>query len=1313
MMTPQQQLQQVERDPNRNRELLSACQTFIPTTSPSLEQLANPQNDGSNIKFEQKHQASPERPHHPYREPPKSATFPPKRDWLGREGDRGNSERPHFQYPLRATFSNIHKSLTPTQRAQDKLDRLAAEASSVVEEISYSSLGIKGTSESLVDSRPASTSPVAVNADQQPRLQQLVTVPEHYSHSHSYSNSSTTLSTPTSATSMSSNFVRTLPRTSSIDSTLSNSSQTHGHLQPQSSGSPPQDVASLILASGSPEAVIQGLLKDKASAQAQNAQLWRLVEKQRSMILGLNKDLERALKDKERYRKKLKENLAMFPHIQSDRAATESPAPSEQTESHSPHEATAPNHGLSTHMERDRNGSIGLDVEPYPVTPSRAHGDFDDSSLDAPVKIPAFTTHTKPIQPTRSDLRTTTITTDGKNLSSEQDFPAEQKSRREVVMLNIDTNDRLPNEPSAQDTTHLTHPLSATSDNITPISITPISAISPVLAERVALKKKGPPTRLDLSPTERMPFQATRGNDNDESNYDDDDDDDDDEDDGGGGDNDEDENVSIDEVSGYGECRKELGEAVGSKDETSENAGKVERQTTSHSGLKQTEIGDTPREYLFSAQLAGPTKTDAIIYESAGDGKVGISEPLALKALGPRPAPLSLSRLREAYDPGSLGLSPMFPPGHRDNIVTTRLNSPHPMSPGLPSSPRPSANTSFPRPKKNGTYPEPLTLRIAPKTPGLCLPASPRVGLTPAPFHSHGSSTPSQATFAAATSSLGLLPLSPNPYSHESSSRHAPGSVSSPVAELLIEPSSISTFEIRVVSSRLRPSRASFLPGKMKGADDSVFTLGVFSRITGKENWRVEKDIGALPALDSRLRQYNRDLNAKLPDKSLFTGHAPAKVDARRMAIEDYFNAVMDSHMDDQTTQILCEFFSADVEFPFTEPQPPSGDQHSPDGLLHGKVSKEGYLTKRGKNFGGWKARYFILDGPILRYFECPGGTHLGSIKLVGAQIGRQQQQKESHSPKEVDAGDSETENQFRHAFLIMEPKRKDSGSLVRHVLCAESDTERDEWVDALMQWVKGSEDLKLHKSDSLNSLGKEGKKKKEKKDKESVEKAEDELRAYRYDDVVPGAAPARGPTPDGPRYRSPTPTSNSNNSAACLNQSSSQISIHSATPLIERAPSSKLISGPTHGEVIADASAWGNQTDRQKNQKHDKDHKEAKALRKRSIWGFRGRSSSDLSNDQKPESNNRIPPGRMVFGVSLEEAIAVSRPFGVTAPLPAVVYRCIEYLDAKNAVHEEGIFRLNGSNVVIKGLRDRFNSGECMHSRTCCAFKTYACHRI
>lgn len=64
-------------------------------------------------------------------------------------------------------------------------------------------------------------------------------------------------------------------------------------------------------------------------------------------------------------------------------------------------------------------------------------------------------------------------------------------------------------------------------------------------------------------------------------------------------------------------------------------------------------------------------------------------------------------------------------------------------------------------------------------------------------------------------------------------------------------------------------------------------------------------------------------------------------------------------------------------------------------------------------------------------------------------------------------------------------------------------------------------------------------------------------------------------------------------------------------------------------------------------------------------------------------------PQIRPVFGVPLHEALAVSQ----IAELPAVVYRCIEYLEAKEAEKEEGIYRLSGSSAVIKALKDRFNT--------------------
>ena len=44
---------------------------------------------------------------------------------------------------------------------------------------------------------------------------------------------------------------------------------------------------------------------------------------------------------------------------------------------------------------------------------------------------------------------------------------------------------------------------------------------------------------------------------------------------------------------------------------------------------------------------------------------------------------------------------------------------------------------------------------------------------------------------------------------------------------------------------------------------------------------------------------------------------------------------------------------------------------------------KEGYLTKRGKNFGGWKTRYFVLQGPVLEYYESVSSNFFPKIVIL------------------------------------------------------------------------------------------------------------------------------------------------------------------------------------------------------------------------------------------------------------------------------------------------------------------------------------------
>jgi RalA-binding protein 1 len=457
--------------------------------------------------------------------------------------------------------------------------------------------------------------------------------------------------------------------------------------------------------------------------------------------------------------------------------------------------------------------------------------------------------------------------------------------------------------------------------------------------------------------------------------------------------------------------------------------------------------------------------------------------------------------------------------------------------------------------------------------------------------------------------------------------------------------------------------------------EDPVFILAIYARSDGKQLWRVEKTIMALPALDAQLKSLC-EFTGRLPDRALFSGHAPAKMDARRAALNHYFDTMLETPMSEKAALVVCEFFSTDVIGAENDAVPapePVAAQSSSGAKV--RQHKEGYLTKRGKNFGGWKARYFILDGPEFRYYEVAGGAHLGTIKLHNAQIGKQSQHQANQSPQRRD--DSE-DNQYRHAFLILEPKRKDSSSLVRHVLCAESDEERDAWVDALLQHVDWHEEssptesqpapnrsaptAKTHGHDQTNTR---------RKDSPSEAEKADRVQGISYEDTVQAEAPILGPT-----HREAK-------EAQARSPKASSFSAESG-----HYPS---ISGPTNGAPIQNAEIWGNKSLTAPTSVKDK---------KRSIFGFRGRASSDFApaqganqHAQQQGSDRGTQPARNIFGIPLQEAVECSQPLGVNVQLPSVVYRCIEYLKVKKAYQEEGIFRLSGSNIVIKGLRDRFNN--------------------
>ncbi|KAJ2401070.1 Rho GTPase activating protein, partial [Coemansia sp. RSA 2559] len=206
--------------------------------------------------------------------------------------------------------------------------------------------------------------------------------------------------------------------------------------------------------------------------------------------------------------------------------------------------------------------------------------------------------------------------------------------------------------------------------------------------------------------------------------------------------------------------------------------------------------------------------------------------------------------------------------------------------------------------------------------------------------------------------------------------------------------------------------------------------------------WTVEKRYSDFLNLNTKLRQVISkerlsEKLEKLPDKDIFRPNAPTKSDKRKVWFEKYLKKALMLPVTDK--QPLIEFLSTDRTM---EPE-----KKMPILLGH----KEGFLVKKGKNFGGWKRRYYTCKSnkPLLEYFESPGGSVIGSINLSGAVV-KMGKTRENEVPTPRSKGGQKGNDVFRHAFLIEERPKRAGKEPISHPLWADSDRERDEWVMAL-----------------------------------------------------------------------------------------------------------------------------------------------------------------------------------------------------------------------------------------------------------------------
>ncbi|KAH9448118.1 hypothetical protein Pst134EB_022105 [Puccinia striiformis f. sp. tritici] len=577
-----------------------------------------------------------------------------------------------------------------------------------------------------------------------------------------------------------------------------------------------------------------------------------------------------------------------------------------------------------------------------------------------------------------------------------------------------------------------------------------------------------------------------------------------------------------------------------------------------------------------------------------------------------------------------------------------------------------------------------------------------------------------------------------------------------------------------------------------------------------KASWVVEKFYSDVLTLDHLVKsKHSKTQNkalAQLPDRALFKDHAPSKVDARKAVLQKYLQSLCEAQLKEKGD--VCDFFNSNIVISerTTIPNRP--------GFMHG------YLTKKGRNFGGWQTRFYVLDGPILEYFDTRGGNRLGHIVITGAKIGRQQPR-----PQEVN------DDSYRHAFLIRMHKREKDGE-VDHILCAETDEERDAWVDALTCYITGryvptesgpallltggqspdstpsrlvatpstyssfadqrggrqtsldgtsrtdgppptsssshqyssSSDFRNNelksstrtahlRNDSINSMNPSTTSSSltidnnnnnhnlvtptileepasSTKDRVSTEQHRSE--PVRENSISTTILENRATTLDG---RSPPSTNNDTQKKpahsntvpltprANIQNRHLQQAIH-GSPQQASSEQGQGHMGSDGDSIITTSGDRPNTPDSQQRPKISgpmngapitggyriKPAEEKKAKFRSAFWGFTGRS------DQRPGSQHCgttsligsmgagvvgsglaspglfSPAPRPVFGVSLQEAVSVARVHS-GLELPAIVFRCIEFLEAKGAIEEEGIYRLSGSSTIIKAIKERFNT--------------------
>ncbi|KAJ3230531.1 hypothetical protein HDU81_004441 [Chytriomyces hyalinus] len=517
----------------------------------------------------------------------------------------------------------------------------------------------------------------------------------------------------------------------------------------------------------------------------------------------------------------------------------------------------------------------------------------------------------------------------------------------------------------------------------------------------------------------------------------------------------------------------------------------------------------------------------------------------------------------------------------------------------------------------------------------------------------------------------------------ETTAQHTPN-----VANISLNPGD--EYHVRIAGSSFQGS----------GTDGTLFFFMVRKDKTGDE-WKIEKRYSDFLHLDTKLKsKLTRPVVTaigKLPDKQLFTSVNPLKSDQRKIGLEMYLQRIMHAAPDSGD---LLDFLTNSVSFASgSVTNLASGgngggsEAGDIDGLLGSSIDvsvlKEGYLMKRGSTFGGWKPKYFKCKPYFLDFADAPQRDILSTISLKHCHVSPIR-----NTPNDAKSAHGFVLTEFYREFypVPLDVTPEDKKISHRHVLAADDDAERDEWVAVLSKQIIDARNLQGIPEKSMSSL---------------LPMSSGPVDIHR---VLTASSP-RTSKSHSTLVGNPTPIAVSGGSLSNGGGSgTSGLGMNSGShPGLgaHHFATTTVAAGAVKNSVDDNARAM------QQNPRPlpklfasvaaplGKENSQISVGGNSLMMGGSNSAVKGLMNmrnafAKKKIGNENTPrasdPSRVIFGATLDHAIAVSR-ISDDLELPAIIYRCLEYLDHVKASQEEGIYRLSGSANAIQQLKMLFNS--------------------